>query len=555
MGSKLTRSIRGLSTVALLLGGITGLAACANNGSTRSTTFAEPPTYSGWTDEGYTPPTRAAAPAPTPAPARVEPARVVSGPCPPYAPAASADMYVSSLALPTGEVATSAVLVHHVIPKQVRAKTDFGYQIHVTNLTRATHKNVIVQQVDRDNLNIVRATPAGQRNAEGNMEWNLGDLQPCETKVLNLTAQAERVGQAFDCFFVDFDNHLCASTTVVEPALALKKTMTPEVLICDNINMTFEVKNTGTGIAEGVVIRDELPNGLSTLDGRNVIELNAGNLAAGETKVLNAVVKAARTGRFENNAVARSSSGLSADSGRVASVVRQPVLELTSNCEEQEYIGRNADYRFCVKNTGDAPAANTVLVATLPAGATLRSASDGGAQSGNSVTWNLGTLPPGQERCVTLVLLPTSQASFRVESRVSATCANQVTKACETRIVGIPAVLLEVIDLTDPVEIGDNTTYVITVTNQGSARDTDIQIVATLAPEQEYVSSSGATQSNVNGRTITFSPVPVLEAKQRAEWRIVVKAARPGDVRFAVTLDTEQLTRNVQETESTNQYE
>jgi len=553
MGSKLTRSIRGMSTVALLLGGIIGLSACANDGATRSTTFAEPPTYSGWTDEGYTPPSQPAR-TPAPAPARVEPARAI-GPCPPYAPAASADMYVSQMALPTGEVGTSAVLVHHVMPRQVRAKTDFGYTIHVTNLTRNQLRNVIVEQVSADNLRIVRASPEGNRGANNRFQWTLGDLEPCETKVLNLTAQADRVGQAFDCFLVDFDNHLCASTTVVEPALALRKTMTPEILACDNINMTFEVRNTGTGVAEGVVIRDELPSGVTTADGRNVLELNVGNLAQGETRTLNAVVKAAKTGRYENRAVARSTSGVTAESNVVATVVRQPVLELTANCEEQEYIGRNADYRFCVKNTGDAPAQNTVLVASLPSGATLRSASDGGSQSGTGVTWNLGTIPPGQERCVDLVLLPTTQAAFRVESRVSATCANQVTRACETRIVGIPAVLLEVIDITDPVEIGDNTTYVITVTNQGSARDRDIQIVATLAPEQEYVSSTGATQSNVNGRTITFAPVPVLEPKQRAEWRIVVKAARPGDVRFTVTLDTEELTRNVQETEATNQYE
>ena len=124
-----------------------------------------------------------------------------------------------------------------------------------------------------------------------------------------------------------------------------------------------------------------------------------------------------------------------------------------------------------------------------------------------------------------------------------------------TVVTGIPAILLEVIDETDPVQVGDTTTYVITVTNQGSAPDTNIQIVCNLEPNQDHVSNAGATTGNVNGRTITFTPIPVLAPKAQATFRVTVRANAAGDTRFKVTMTSDELRRPVEETEATNLYE
>ncbi len=121
-------------------------------------------------------------------------------------------------------------------------------------------------------------------------------------------------------------------------------------------------------------------------------------------------------------------------------------------------------------------------------------------------------------------------------------------------IVGIPAVLLEVIDLHDPIEVGAQETYVITVTNQGSARDTNIKIVVELEESQDYVSSSGATAGKAAGRVITFDPLPSLAPKAKATWNVVVKAIKAGDVRFRVKLSCDQFTRPIEESEATYFY-
>jgi uncharacterized repeat protein (TIGR01451 family) len=122
-------------------------------------------------------------------------------------------------------------------------------------------------------------------------------------------------------------------------------------------------------------------------------------------------------------------------------------------------------------------------------------------------------------------------------------------------VKGIPAVLLEVVDLVDPVPVGGQTTYVITATNQGSMAGTNITIICTLEDNEQYVSSSGATNGTVDGKTVKFAPLPSLAAGAKATWQVVVKAVKAGDVRFTVKMNTGEFERPVDETEATNLYE
>jgi len=97
--------------------------------------------------------------------------------------------------------------------------------------------------------------------------------------------------------------------------------------------------------------------------------------------------------------------------------------------------------------------------------------------------------------------------------------------------------------------------YTITVTNQGSADGTGIQIVADLEDTQQYVSSTGPTAGAAKGQTITFAPLAKLAPKASVSWTIKVKAVKTGDVRFKTTMTSDQISRPVEETEATNQYE
>ena len=356
------------------------------------------------------------------------------------------------------------------------------------------------------------------------------------------------------CSTVTYVVPACAHVAVVEPKLKLVKTAPAEVLLCDPIPVTFVVTNTGTGEAKNVMISDTLPAGLQTAAGKNTLSFNAGTLDAGQSREFSATLRAQKTGSYVNKAAAQSASGLKAQA-QTTTVVRQPILTISKTAPEMRYLGRDITYNITVKNTGDAPARDLLVEDQLPAGVDFVSASNGGRASGGKVRWTMASLAPGQSISVSATVMPKMAGTFTNRVAAEADCAAGVTASAQTTVAGIPAILLEVIDLEDPVEIGSQTTYVIKATNQGTAPGTNIKIVCVLEDNEQYVSSGGVTPGSVDGKTITFAPLASLATKDAATWRVVVKAVKPGDVRFTVMMNTDELTRPVQETEATHLYE
>lgn len=235
-------------------------------------------------------------------------------------------------------------------------------------------------------------------------------------------------------------------------------------------------------------------------------------------------------------------------------VVTAPVLAITCEAPAERFAGRPIDICFTVKNTGDRAAANTVVEAPLPAGTTFSSATAGGSVTAGKIVWNIASLAPGASAKVCATVVLPNPGSVSATATAKTVCSKDAVTSCTTKVVGIPAVLLEVVDIEDPIEVGKNQTYVIDVTNQGTAPDSNIRLTFKLEDSQDYVSGTGPTAVTANGRTITTAPLPTLAPKAKATYRIVVKANKAGDVRFSTSLVTDQITRPVEETESTNQY-
>jgi len=326
------------------------------------------------------------------------------------------------------------------------------------------------------------------------------------------------------------------------------------VLLCDPIPYRLVVRNTGDGPAANVMMSDELPDGLVSEDGKRVVRFTAGTLEPGQAKQATFTVKAERTGTYVNRATASADGGLSAEA-TCQTVVRKPELAVTKTGPELRYVGRPVTYQITVANSGDAPARQTVLVDMVPAGTKFMEASHDGQLAEGKVTWSLGTIEPGASKVVSITLMTLERTVVRNTATATAVCADG-SAAITTRVEGIAAILLEVIDLDDPIEVGSNVTYEIIVTNQGSSDGTNITVVCTLPPEMAYVSATGLTQATVDGQVVRFAPLPSLDPKAKATYRVVVKASSPGDVRFKVSMtsDQDKQTTPIEETESTHLY-
>ncbi|TVM00557.1 MAG: hypothetical protein CV087_13220 [Candidatus Brocadia sp. WS118] len=233
---------------------------------------------------------------------------------------------------------------------------------------------------------------------------------------------------------------------------------------------------------------------------------------------------------------------------------RAPFLTIECNTPAAVSVRRPVKVCLTVKNTGDAPDELVTVKLSVPTGAIFVRSTGETNTAARRVVWRISNLAPGSSKRLCADFNVQQPGSLTFESSARGVVAQAVETWCSTRVSGIPAVLFEVIDLEDPIEVGQQNTYELRVINQGSTTLTNVKIVCPLEPSQQYVSCTGATTAQAQKNTITTAPLATLSPKDTAKWHIVVKSIASGDVRFAAELSSDQFQRPIKETEATRQY-
>jgi uncharacterized repeat protein (TIGR01451 family) len=445
------------------------------------------------------------------------------------------------------------VQVDKTMPEEVRLKTPFSYVIKVSNLTDTMLSELTITETVSADFEFQASDPAAQ--AEGNkLIWAIDSLGPRASKNIRISGMATASRSLQQSTAITHTIRDSAIVKVVEPTLELRKIVPAEALLCEPIQVDYVVTNTGTGAAQNVQILDNLPAGLQTTDGKGQIVLEAGTLAAGESRRFSIKLRANKIGTYAGQATAKAATGLSTESETATMNVRQPILTITKSGPKRQYLGRPVAYEISVFNKGDGPAQNTIIEDIIPPGVSGIEATTGAQFSGSKLIWELGTLEPNTSKKVRVSYTPSREGELMGSVTASAYCAEPVTDSAKTTITGIAAARLEVVDMDDPVEVGTTTTYTITVSNEGSAADGNIRIVCLLDDKLQYVSSAGATAGSLMGKTVSFAPLRTLEPKAKATWRVVVRGAQAGDVRFKATMHTDQLALPIETMEATHVY-
>lgn len=459
----------------------------------------------------------------------------------------------SSITYPT----ESKLVLEKTYPEIITLGKEYTYTIKVINPTNVPLMGVKVTEVIPSGFSFISSEPAVAGEEGDKTVWNLGTLEAGKSSVIKVTGKAAAKQDLPCCTAAEYYSQgaLCMETKVVEPGLTVAVRSAQQTTACETIPLVYTVKNIGDTAICNVVLTGGLPTGVTTGKGESVITSALGTLKPGETKEVKAIAQAKQTGSYSFTANARSqAAGIEASAVPSSTLVNQPKLlvNVTSNTATT-YVGRPMNFTVSVQNVGDTVSKNTVLEAVLSSNARVESASGNGSVSGRTIRWNIGDLEAGASKEYDLKLLGGDSGSAMVEASVSGACAEMADASASTEIKGIPALLIEVIDIYDPIEVGANETYQIVVTNQGSATAHNIKLVAELEG-MTFVSGRGPTAVSGMGETVNIMPLAALEPKNNATWDIVVTGVKAGDLRFKVIMTGDDLTRSVEETESTHVY-
>lgn len=432
-------------------------------------------------------------------------------------------------------------------PHATSLNTPYTYVIDIKAFSKAG--KVVVTDELPDSLEYVSSQP--EASVEGSvLTWNVGDLEAWEHRQFTVTVKPTKEGQHQSCAMISALPKACLISTVREAALSISKTGPASAIKGDVVPYTITVSNTGTQDARNVTVVDENPDAMSLAAGSS-LTYNLGDIAPQNSKSITVYLNADQTGTHTNKATA-SSSNTPSVSDTAETVVHERIISIKKTGTKTQFLGKKADYTITVKNEGDVDLTRVVVSDVAPHGTVILEA-PGASVEGQVATWVIDELPVGVHKNFSLTLTSRTHGELVNHASVNTSEGLYATANAPTLWKGYPALLVEVIDTQDPVLVGEMTSYIIRVFNQGSATASDVSVIADVPAEMTFVSAAGS-EFTQNGNSVKFKAIPSLEAGASVQYTLDVKAKSTGDARIFVKLNSKMLKNAVTEEESTQVY-
>jgi uncharacterized repeat protein (TIGR01451 family) len=454
---------------------------------------------------------------------------------------------------PAASKAEQVVSIEWIGPAETRIGRPAEYEIVVRNHGDAAVSDVVVENIVPPGMRVVTVEPRA-RQENDRQSWDVGSLEPDEEKRLRLSMVADQKGD-FSCqATVTAKTIHTSSFRATEPMLTVRATTAEKLMVGDTLTTMVEVSNPGDGPTDGVVLKVSFSDGLKHEKGRE-ITIDVGTVEAGETRNVEVVCAPSAGGKQSLQIQAIGGGDLTAET--VAEThVSEANIDLVMTGPSLRYLDRQAVYTLKVSNPGDAAADNVKVTSVIPAGFRFAGSSAGGRHdfATSTVSWIVGSLHAGETRELSYKCLATQPGEQKHVATALAARGLKKETSVATQVEGISALLLEVVDTDDPVEVGTETSYEIRVTNQGSREATNVEIHALVPPEMAIRGGQGPTKYRVEGQEVLFAPLPKLAPRADAIYRVIVQGSAGGDLRFRARLISDSLTEPVIEEESTKVY-
>jgi uncharacterized repeat protein (TIGR01451 family) len=256
-------------------------------------------------------------------------------------------------------------------PEEVCPGDPVHYTIRVTNTGSCAAEEVSVRDV----------VPAELEHSSclRELKFNLGTIQPCETKTINVCMTAVKRGRACNRIYVESCNANQTScewcTNICQCLIELKKTGPTEVAIGKTAEYTITVTNPGDKSLTDVIVTDNAPTPTSIVEAKGA-QVNGNQaiwrfreLKAGESQTMILVLTTCTPGTFCNTVSVTNCQGCTANSEACTRWKGRPALNLcVDQAENPICVGEPNTYVIRVTNQGSEEDTNVNMIARFPDG-------------------------------------------------------------------------------------------------------------------------------------------------------------------------------------------
>lgn len=305
------------------------------------------------------------------------------------------------------------------------------------------------------------------------------------------------------------------------PSLVIEKSAPEEIQVDRPATFQIRVRNVGNATAHNVTVVDQVPRGTEFVDAvPSCTQTSAGiliwslpTLGVNEEVVLsmNLIPKVAG----EVGSVAQATFQAQAS---VRTICTQPKLTVELKVPEQVLVGAEAACEIVVTNTGSGAATNVLVEEEVPEGFTHA--------AGKQLELAVGTLKPQESRRLSLALEAVTAGTYEnhLTVRADGDLLEEVIRAIEVTSPKLELAL----DGPTLRYLDRQATYILRVSNPGSAPARNVELVTHLPKGMKYVTSDNHGQYDSQAHAVYWT-LEELPAAQQGEVHVSVLPIEPGN--------------------------
>lgn len=460
----------------------------------------------------------------------------------PSQPSTSSFQSLPTVAAATGPQ-TPSVTVRWKHPSEFNVGQECRCDLVVENTGSSLVRNVVTEAVLPDGLEVLSAEPAPVATGS-QATWNFGDLQPGQTRTVQMVMVPRGQGSVELNAFVRMTGASTSTVAVLEPKLKMTLDGPQTVDVGQLVNYTANVTNPGTGRARNVVIQAVIPDGLEHRRGK-MLTIEIGTLNPGESRRARLSLTGV-TGGEQKLAVRVVADGGLTDQVIEQVAVAEPQLNIGVRGPAQCVASQANAYEVIVANEGNVESNNVRAKYKVPTGFEFVTADRGGKYNATEQTidWFVGTLEPGQVKHFNVSLRPSASGEFKHQVGVISEHGKMTMADHTSSVQGHAKLTVDVSSNSQRVASnGGSAVFEILVENRGSIVAEGVGVSCEIPPGLDLVDIAGPSEYIADSGVIIFRALPTLAAGESAKFVIRTQCTRSGDHVARVRIASQSISR------------